>query len=224
MTKAPKRTRRKTVTEAKVVFKRRRARAPKVVTWEATDDRYFIPDHAVPEGFAYQWASALDEWSFKNMEREGWSFVPPSRHPNLPEIGDRIESGGLVLMQHSAEYVESQHAKALAIAKEMHGDAWRQMGIPNPSAGGVTRWDGLPVEAGPIPEGPFIHHIVEVPVKLYLSERMVEAAAIIGISPQEYGRRLLVLFAEGRQKGILYADGGSVRLADFPVRVQVVKK
>lgn len=42
------------------------------------------------------------------IERLGWTFVPPDRHPEMPAADGKIIVMGQVLLQHSTAHVENE--------------------------------------------------------------------------------------------------------------------
>lgn len=88
----------------------------KAIMNQEYDDMIAIPEDLVPKGFVYGKADLSWEGRIRQLMGKGWSFVPPSRHPELafqgidnvdPRTANMIIMGkNLVLMERSIELHE----------------------------------------------------------------------------------------------------------------------
>jgi hypothetical protein len=150
----------------------------------------------VPEGWSYQWvvvsilgSRVAAEWSKSLMERDGWTSVPAARHPDMPCKDGKIEIGGCVLMERPAELTQKAKARDENAARKLAFDATSVLITPEPGCGSFEE------VTAPV--------IVQVTLPLRLSIRQVTAASVCGITPEEYGRRLILLVMQGYLSEIL---------------------
>ncbi len=161
----------------------------------------------IPKGRAYQWVALPDDSNpglarlYRQCLNAGWRAVPARRHRKMPRMRQRIVHEGMVLMENDAARVASLRESEIAAARAQHDSA---LATPKKEGGHVTilspdkleytqtTWGGYV-----IPEGGFKEAIVETSLPLRLPPAQVEAAAICGLTVEEYARRFLLLALRG---------------------------
>ena len=101
-----------------------------------------------PDGTAYQWVrTALygdpDPENVRLRLTNGWQFVMPAEQPGAPtsELGNAIETGGLVLMQKPTADVQAQLTSDRA--NHMFTAEWDRARVNYPARSGysIRDWD-----------------------------------------------------------------------------------
>lgn len=88
-----------------------------------------------PKDITYQWVrcSLMGEPDPRNVQLRldnGWTFVPPERHPEAPnhDIEVAVKGSGLILMQKPTALIEQLRARELPF--QVEGKVWRPMEAP----------------------------------------------------------------------------------------------
>lgn len=92
--------------------------ALKAIQNQDYQDLLSVPDHKVPHGMVYARADIRKSERIQHLLQKGWSFVPPSRHPEMvlrgienpdPRTVDWIMFGpDLALMERSIELCQAE--------------------------------------------------------------------------------------------------------------------
>jgi hypothetical protein len=89
-------------------------RAHRDGTMDDGTDEFFVEPGVIPDGWTYEWKTktilgAEDPAHQVKLARDGWEFVPASRHPEMMPSGYKeleITRKGMVLMERPAEITE----------------------------------------------------------------------------------------------------------------------
>lgn len=161
-----------------------------------------------PHDKAYQWIAltvlgmpVLFPYDDRRIYKGGWEEVPPARHPQMTCNGDRIEVGGCVLMERDAAVHAAVAAKEKAAATALMDGFTKCAGIERnsyvgPSGRGIHGTISAATTPQQIVEASE-SETVEVTIPLRLSPRLVTAASVCGLTPQEYARRAIIQTREG---------------------------
>jgi len=129
-----------------------------------TEDRFHIPAGVVPDGWMYEWKRKSifgqpDTTHQVNLQRNGWTPVPASRHPGLwmpVDYPGAVEIDGLALMEiPMALYREAKRDEKRAADEAVRGSR-KKMGmgysspVADPSSPEARRVSGVKIEA-PVP-------------------------------------------------------------------------
>lgn len=185
-------------------------------------DRFFIPAVGIPKGRSYQWIARsvygieVPGPRLAEFLRDGWKLVPRRRHiKRFPgRVSEPIEIDGQVLCERSAAATRKAQERDRAAAKALgSAAAGGGGGFSAPVASRSADWD----------HGPFDPTAVEVPVPLYLSSRLVEAAKICDLPIEEYARRMVILLLRGAIDGLLHPsdDKSGFELLQIKVRKDI---
>lgn len=162
-------------------------------------DRFEFDRNIIPKGRAYQWLAINVRGEKQDISRalsNGWKPVPFKRHAKI--FGDanhkgRIIIDGLMLVEHAQSWVETNLAANTLDAQ--WADEQRKFGFFG-SAGGIylPEYFGHQLPVGGFHGGWSPPHTApadfEVTITLRLSPRQLDAAESMGISPDEYARRV----------------------------------
>lgn len=167
-------------------------------------DQFEFDRNIVPKGKSYQWIAIEVNGEKQDISRAlaaGWKPVPFKRHAKIfadANSKGRIVIEGLMLVENSKSWVESQHT-ANQLDAQWSAEQ-RKIGFFG-SAGGID----LPPSFQPmLPCGGFQgewhapHKTaldIDVVVTLRLAPPQLDAAQSLGLSPQEYGQRLVKMTA-----------------------------
>jgi len=169
----------------------------------------------IPEGRAYQWVTLTvggadilphhDHWL-----DNGWTIVPPERHPKMSSVDDRIVVLGQVLLENSKEYVEAARR-----TEEEKARAFAQIGAQEPLAhdskirmispavvGDHGSWAQLKKENDDHlkQRADSRYTTITMTIGIVVTDAEIEASAYLGLDIREYARRKFLMRASVLQR------------------------
>lgn len=186
-------------------------------------------------GMAYQWVAesvfgrGVPGPSLDNFKETGWKIVPPKWHPKMPKVKNKISLWGQVLMYRPQKAVDKALADNIAVAVNMsaeHQVSIREVGkrflpemdAPTPSQEETKDFYERLGEVKKAAE--VCNNIVDVTIKLRLSDNQVEAAAITNLTLLDYADRLLKM-SGGPHQPLILVEAWDPHRADRSVFFQL---
>jgi len=120
-------------------------RVPQRILIRTPGNRYDFDRSRIPPGMDYGWKRKSfmgfeDIEHMVNLEANGWTPVPPERHPELTgsrlQKGAEIVRGGLMLMERPAEISEDARELDGAFARQQVADHMKRLGLAGHRASG----------------------------------------------------------------------------------------
>lgn len=187
---------------------------------------------AVPKGKSYKW-SCLTVYGetalggYKSDRAAGWRVVPAKRHPKMPRDNrGRVVVGGMVLVERSEKATRESLKRDQDAARKMYAE--HPAAFPDPAKG--FRYISDPV-IGRYPDPSEIRQEMEaaggafpVSIEIVLTEREMDAAAILHLTGAEYARRKVMMISELGHEGSVFAlvevSPGKFRFAENRLEVK----
>ena len=123
---------------------RSQQRAPQRVIIRTAENRYLVDESRVPDGMSYEWKRTAvlgveDDEHQTNLQNNGWTPVPASRHPELAGLKAGkdavIVRGGLMLMERPKDLTDEAHRSDKRRADEQLTTQLKRVGQESRAAG-----------------------------------------------------------------------------------------
>lgn len=137
-------------------MQRSEQRAPQGVVIRTALNRFDFDRRRIPPGMTYEWKrknvlGKEDTEHLINLESNGWTAVPPERHPELAgrrTVGEEIVKGDMVLMERPEEITEEARELDKFAAGFQYASQLQRLGLQGHRAAGK----GVRRTYEPIPE------------------------------------------------------------------------